>query len=265
MEPSLSQPPLPEHTEYLQRFAELEARLEAKIKELEQSNRDLEQFAYVASHDLLEPVRMVGSFAELLEAEYGDRLDGDGKLYLQHIREGAAKSRRLINDLLTFSRVGRSMNTECFNLREAVDAAAFVLQPAMQERGARLEIDDLPVVCVDRAMMERLFQNLIGNAVKFRRDDAAPVIRIYYTTVSSPEGDEQHVVTVEDNGEGFDPKYSQRIFGLFQRLKTTKTGTGIGLSICKKIVEFHGGRIWAESTPGVGTKFHFSLDKPRES
>lgn len=242
----------------------LETELEGQIAALQRSNNELEQFAYVASHDLLEPIRMVGSFAELLESEYGDRLDGDGKLYLQHIREGAAKSRRLINDLLAFSRVGRAMNTECFNLREAVDAAAFVLRPAMQERFATLNVYGLPVVCVDRAMMERLFQNLIGNAVKFRREEEDPLISIYAARTPAADGDDQYVITVEDNGEGFDPKHAERIFGLFQRLKTTKTGTGIGLSICKKIVEFHGGRIWAESIPGVGSKFHFTLDIPRE-
>lgn len=235
--------------------------LRDRVRDLEQRNQELEQFAYVASHDLLEPIRMVGSFVQLLDKEYGHTLTGEAALYLAHIRSGAERSRRMINDLLSFSRVGRTRELQCFPLHLAAHEALFNLADSIRERDALIELPNLPVVCVDRPMMIRLFQNLIGNAIKFRRDGTVPLIRVGF----DDPGGEHYVFWVNDNGEGFEQKYATKIFGLFARLGTAKRGTGIGLSICEKIVGLHHGKIWAESTPGAGTTFFFTLEKPRES
>jgi PAS domain S-box-containing protein len=232
--------------------------LSHQATELSRSNADLEQFAYVASHDLREPLRQVASFVSLLERRYGPTLDGDARDYIAYAREGAKRMDRLIIDLLEFSRIGhRALPLEAVNLGDAIDEAIANLRTTIVECGAQVERrPGMPVLRLVRDDMVRLFQNLIGNALKYRAPDRDPVIHI----TARPEG-EGWVLSVADNGIGIDPQFSQRIFGIFQRLHTRDKfeGTGIGLAIVKKIVEQAGGRVWVDSTPGEGSTFSVYL------
>lgn len=223
---------------------------------LERSNKELEQFAYVASHDLQEPLRMVGSYCQLLQRRYADRLDDDAREFIEYAVDGAQRMQALINDLLSYSRVGTRGKpfapTDC----EAVFATALEnLKAACAERGAVVTHDPLPTVHGDAGQLVQLFQNLVGNGIKFCRG-RTPRIRV----AAKPQNG-HWMFSVSDNGIGIEPEYAERVFGIFQRLQTRDEfhGTGIGLAICKKIVERHGGRIWIESTPGEGTTFHFTL------
>jgi PAS domain S-box-containing protein len=228
--------------------------------ELARSNAELEQFAYVASHDLQEPLRMVASYTQLLGKRYGDRLEGDAKEFMAYIVDGAARMKQLIEDLLTYSRVGtRGREFRQVKLQAVLERARINLRAAMEESGAELTRDPLPEVEADDSQLAQLLQNLIGNAIKFR-GKAAPRIH-----VSSIEKDDEFEIAVKDNGIGIEPQYFERIFMVFQRLhdKGQYPGTGIGLAICKKVVDRHGGRIWLHSTPGAGSSFHFTLPKKR--
>jgi len=234
-----------------------EEALARQAEDLARSNADLEQFAYVASHDLQEPLRMVASYTQLLARRYRDKLDEDAHEFIGYAVDGVTRMQALINDLLAYSRVGtRGVDFSRVDLDAVLDRVLTTLGPAMEEQGATVIRDPLPAVRADSGQMGQLFQNLIGNAIKFRRPDAPPVVRI-----SAARQDAEWVFSVSDNGIGMDAGYADRIFVIFQRLhnRTEYPGTGIGLAICKKIVERHGGRIWFTSLPGEGTTFFFAL------
>ena len=248
-------------TERKQAEAELKrthAELEKKAEELQRSNAELEQFAYVASHDLQEPLRMVSSYTQLIGKRYGDKLDGDAKEFMHYIVDGAARMKQLIEDLLAYSRVGtKGKEFKPVPLEAPLRKAITNLRAAIEESGAAVTWDPLPTVNADEVQLAQLFQNLMGNALKFR---GAAVPRIH---VSALEKDAEWQLTIADNGIGIEPQYFERIFMLFQRLHTMGEypGTGIGLAICKKVVERHGGRIWVASQLGEGSQFHITLPR----
>ena len=231
-------------------------RLAQQAVELERSNADLEQFAYVASHDLQEPLRKVAGFCQLLEKRYEGQLDERADQYIFFAVDGAKRMQDLINDLLAFSRVGRT--SEQFvpvPLDEALAAGCENLIDRITESAAMLDVGPLPVVQGDPRLLAAVFQNLVGNALKFHGEDAPIVL------IDAVDGDDAWTISVTDNGTGIEPQYADQIFTLFQRLhsKTDYPGTGIGLSLCKKIVEFHGGQIWLEPHAGEGSTFRFTI------
>ncbi|MET8456546.1 sensor histidine kinase [Streptomyces parvulus] len=237
------------------------ADLDAQAVELRRSNAELEQFAYVASHDLQEPLRKVASFCQLLEKRYGDKLDDRGRQYIDFAVDGAKRMQVLINDLLTFSRVGRlnDASVECA-LDEVLSKALTNLDTVVTETGAEVERPErLPRVVGDPTLLVMLWQNLLGNAVKFRDPDRAPRIRI--TCDEDPDRAGSWRFCVTDNGIGIAPEFAEKVFVIFQRLHSRDTygGTGIGLALCKKIVEHHGGRIWIDTAHTGGTRFCFTL------
>ena len=232
------------------------AELWQQAVELARSNADLEQFAYVASHDLQEPLRKVYGFCQLLERRYGDQLDDRAKEYIWYAADGAKRMQALINDLLAFSRVGRT--TEAFrpvDLNRVVAEVLDALDEAIVASGATVTVADLPEVNGDPGLLGAIFQNLLGNAVKFRSEDPPRV------DVTASCQDDEWTIKVSDNGIGIDPLYADQIFTLFGRLhhKSDYAGTGIGLALSKKIVEFHGGRIWLEPTDEQGATFALTL------
>lgn len=244
--------------------AELEQRVADRTRELQlandqlaHSNRELEQFAYIASHDLQEPLRMVSAYGQLLERRYAERLDGDAREFLGFMTDGARRLQGMIDDLLALSRASRGPDLAPTSLDSALERATGNLALVLEESGANLWREPLPQVLGDENQLTRLFQNLLSNAVKFRAE-AAPDIR-----VAAVDRGQEWLVSVSDNGIGIDPKYSERIFAAFQRLhgQSEYPGSGIGLTLCKRIVERHGGRIWVESAPGRGATFFFSLRK----
>ncbi|MBI4928563.1 MAG: PAS domain-containing protein [Anaerolineae bacterium] len=230
--------------------------LAEKNLELVRSNAELAQFAYIASHDLQEPLRMVSSYAQLLQRRYQGTLDERGEKYLGYIVDGAGRMGQLILDLLTYSRVGtRGLNLHPVDTRQAVARALFNLQVAIKEAGAQVRVGELPTIHGDETQLMQLFQNLIGNAIKFRRAEA-PLVEI-----SAQRDGELWRFAVRDNGIGIDEQYFDRIFEVFSRLhgREDYAGTGIGLAVCKKIVVRHGGKIWVESKQGEGSMFFFTL------
>jgi light-regulated signal transduction histidine kinase (bacteriophytochrome) len=239
----------------MRRQAEEERKL--FIEELERSNLELQQFAYVASHDLQEPLRMISSYLQLIERRYKDHLDQDANDFIHFAVDGANRLQALIMGLLEFSRV--RTHGKAFEEVKVGDILSHVikhLEVMLQTAGASVEYGEMPVIRADEGQITRLFQNLISNAVKFRKEGVAPLIRI---SAEKTGGD--HIFTVSDNGIGIDPQYYQQIFTIFQRLHSREEypGTGIGLSICKRITERHGGKIWVESEPGKGSSFIFSI------
>jgi PAS domain S-box-containing protein len=229
--------------------------------ELARSNKDLEQFAYVSSHDLKEPLRMVTGFMGLFEKKYAGTLDAAGEQYIRYAVDGANRMQWLIDDLLSYSRVGsKGGKPVATDADKALERALANLHASIEESGARITSGPLPVVVADGAQLTQLFQNLVGNAIKFRTPDngGAPAIDIQ----ARPDED-YWLFSVKDNGIGIDPEFKDRIFVIFQRLHTKDkyAGTGIGLAICKKIVDGHGGRIWVESALGQGSTFYFTLPK----
>jgi signal transduction histidine kinase len=247
--------------------AELAA-LQVAQEELQRSNTELEQFAYVASHDLQEPLRKVASFCQLLQQRYGGELDERADQYIGFAVDGARRMQQLINDLLAFSRVGRLLADHV-----RVDTAALVervcsdLARPIEESGARIEASGLPTVYGDASLLRVVFQNLIGNAIKFR-GDAPPVVHLSAEREGEGEGEgEQWRFCCSDNGIGIDAEYAERIFVIFQRLhsRTTYEGTGIGLAMCRKIVEYHGGRMWLDTEYSGGTRFCFTLPAKLEA
>ncbi len=225
-------------------------------KELERSNQELQQFAYVASHDLQEPLRMVSSYMQLLERRYGGQLQGDAKDFIYFAVDGAKRMQALINDLLAYSRVGtRGQPFDEVDLCKIVERAQENLRVAIDESQAQIICNRLPTVSGDEMQLTQVFQNLIGNAIKFR-GDCAPQVRISETR----ENGMWHI-WIADNGIGIDPQYNERIFQIFQRLHTRDEypGNGIGLAICKRIIERHGGTIWVNGKPGEGSTFHFTI------
>jgi signal transduction histidine kinase len=236
---------------------ELEDRVKERTESLERSNRDLQQFAFVASHDLQEPLRMVVSYLGLLEKACRDKLDAETQKYMHFAVDGASRMQTLIRDLLAYAQSGSQtpVLTQT-RLQDVVGQARYSLLESIRETGAEITMGPLPDVEVDPLKMSLVFQNLLSNAIKFRQPGQKPQVHIDVRR----EAGEWHV-SVRDNGIGFDEKYADRIFGAFQRLhgKSEYPGTGIGLAICKRIIEGHGGRIWAEAHPGAGAAFHFTL------
>ena len=227
-------------------------------KDLTRSNEELEQFAYVASHDLQEPLRMVSSYVQLLERRYKDKLDDSARDFIHYAVDGANRMKTLINDLLAFSRVGsRGKPVETVAAADAVTTATRNLGQLIEETGAEISVNDLPVVTADPGQLVQLFQNLISNAIKYRGENP-PKIQI-----AANETDSEWRFSVTDNGMGIDPQFHDKIFVIFHQLQSRKetTGTGIGLAICKRIAERHGGQIWVESEPGKGSTFYFTLRK----
>ena len=240
---------------------EARARLESQALELQRSNAELEQFAYVASHDLQEPLRKIASFCQALEHRYHGQLDARADQYIEFAVDGAKRMQILINDLLAFSRVGRSGHEhEPVDLNDVLAAAKSSLASAIAESGATVVADSLPVVLGERSLLVSLFQNLIGNAIKFRGSDP-PSVHVAVT-----REDDHWSFSCSDNGIGVEPAYADRIFVIFQRLHTKEAypGTGIGLAMCRKIVEYHGGRMWLDPTHTPGAEFRFTLPIAKE-
>lgn len=238
------------------------AELDAQAVELRRSNAELEQFAYVASHDLQEPLRKVASFCQLLEKRYGDRLDERGTQYIGFAVDGAKRMQVLINDLLTFSRVGRVQDArETVAMDGPLDRALRNLAAAVEESGVEITRPErLPDVVGDPTLLTMLWQNLVGNAVKFRSPDRAP--RVEVAVADGPAAESGfHTFTVTDNGIGVPAEFAEKVFVIFQRLHGRETygGTGIGLSLCKKIVEHAGGHIRIDTEHREGTRIVFTL------
>jgi signal transduction histidine kinase len=234
---------------------DLERRIEERTRELQQSNDELQQFAYVASHDLQEPLRTITSFTQLLAARYKGKLDEDADEFIRYIVTSSRRMGDLINGLLALVRLRKSgQPSAAVPFERIIRDAETSLQASIRESGAIIESGELPALVVDSVQMTQLFQNLISNAIKYR-GKKTPLIRIEAVRKSS-----EWTFSVADNGQGFDQKYAERIFGLFQRLHDREVdGTGMGLSIARKIIERHGGKIWAESEKGIGSTFYFSL------
>jgi PAS domain S-box-containing protein len=234
-----------------------EAALLHKMDELKRSNEELSQFAYIASHDLQEPLRMVSSYTQLLAKRYAGQLDSDADVFIGFAVDGATRMQRLIQDLLAFSRVGTNkIDLARISSQQALDQALINLSGAIEDSGAVITSDELPTVRADQMQLVQLFQNLVGNAIKYHNEG---VPRVHVSAV--PNKDEKWDFSIKDNGLGIEPEYFERIFGMFQRLHTREqfSGTGIGLAICKKIVDRHGGSISVASSPGEGSVFSFSL------
>ena len=234
-----------------------EERLKAIAADLARSNAELEQFAYVASHDLQEPLRMVASYTQLLARRYEGKLDQDADEFIGFAVDGARRMQELINDLLTYSRAGtRPLQRQRVDTSRLVDQIVSDLTTSVEDSGAKVTRDQLPTLHGDPTQLRQVFQNLIANGLKFHRPGVPPEVHVAATHDGT-----MWTFRVSDNGIGIEPQYMERIFALFQRLHTRADypGTGIGLAICKKIVERHGGRIWVESEPEHGTTFWFTL------
>lgn len=235
-----------------------EATLAGTIDELRRSNDELGQFAYIASHDLQEPLRMVASYTQLLARRYVGRLDADADEFIAFAVDGATRMQRLIDDLLAYSRIGtQGVEISDVSAEDAFWRAVRNLGAAIDEQAAQITHDPLPTVLADETQLVQLFQNLLGNAIKYRGLGTPEV----HVSASPSEGGEVWTFAVRDNGLGIDPAYFERIFGMFQRLhgRDAFSGTGIGLAICRKIVERHGGTISVDSSPGQGSTFRFTL------
>lgn len=248
-----------ERIKYEQELEELNLILKEHIKELQITNEHLEQFAFIASHDLQEPLRMISSFLNQLERKYGDQLDDKARQYIHFAIDGAKRMKQIILDLLDYSRAGKvTEEPELVDLNEMMREFKILRRKAFQEKGVRMNVDPLPVLKGFKAPLTQTFHCLLDNAIKYSREEEPPEI-----TLSVKEEKSQWRFQIADNGIGIDPKFFDKIFIIFQRLhdKDTFSGTGIGLSIAKKQVEFMGGNIWVESTPGEGSTFYFTLPK----
>ncbi|HTS36099.1 MAG TPA: ATP-binding protein [Candidatus Solibacter sp.] len=249
-------PRLPESVRRAIREKKLREENRKALEELARSNRDLEQFAYVASHDLQEPLRMVAAYTQLLAERYRGKLDANADKYIHYAVDGATRMQTLVQDLLAFSRVGRNgTEPKLVDLNTVVEIVKKNLSASIEETKAQITSDRLPEVLFDPSLCVQLIQNLVANAIKFRGPDP-PAIRI-----SAEKNANEWLFSVKDNGIGIAPEYADTIFVIFKRLHTHDEypGSGIGLAICKKIVERHGGRIWVESKPGQGAEFRFTL------
>jgi hypothetical protein len=286
-------------------YETLETRVAERTEELTRSNQELEQFAYISAHDLQEPLRQVRAYVSMLKDRHSDKFEGKAAQYFDFVYDGVARMSDLVAALLAHLRVGaREKKHEAVSCNAALDASTTNLQVSIDEAHARITRDDLPTVTADPTQLTQLFQNLVGNAIKFRREGVTPEIHVGAEKASGFRGQESGsrgqeagslkletesgavvsdsslsaspglrvseslpfwLFSVRDNGIGIPKEACDRIFAIFQRLHTREqyAGTGIGLAICKKIVERHGGRIWVESTPGEGSTFHFALPAGR--
>jgi light-regulated signal transduction histidine kinase (bacteriophytochrome) len=235
--------------------------LQETLQKLKRSNAELEQFAYVASHDLQEPLRMITSFLQLLKLRYESQLDSDANEFIHFAIDGATRMQEMINDLLTYSRIGRkSGDFKEVNLNNILQQIIFEYKLLIQEKNAVISYGKLPVIHADYTQMIQLFQNLISNSIKYN-DQPCPTIHI-----SAKKQNNDWIFKIADNGIGIDPKQGDWIFKVFQRLHSPDEyeGTGIGLAIVKRIVERHGGRIWYESQPGEGSNFYFNIPEVKQ-
>jgi light-regulated signal transduction histidine kinase (bacteriophytochrome) len=224
-------------------------------EELLRSNKELESFAYIASHDLQEPLRMVSCFTQLLSQEYASNLDDKARDYIYFAVEGSNRMSELLNGLLAYSRINsKGKNFSQVDITHVIDNVTKNLALKIKERNAKIDFGDMPVILADETQMIQLFQNLISNAIKFSPDDP----RI---SITSEINENEYWFIIKDNGLGIEPQYFERIFQIFQRLQPREKydGTGIGLAICKRIVERHGGKIWLESEPNKGSTFFFTI------
>jgi len=236
--------------------SELERRVEERTRKLSRMNEELRQFAYVASHDLQEPLRTVASYAQLLARRYRGRLDKDADDFIGYMVGGVTRMHTLLNDMLAYSRVTESKDRPLApaNLNAVVQSSLMNLDLTINENNAVVELGDLPTVSGDEIQLSQVFQNLIGNAIKYKSSEPPKI------SITAVEGAEEWTICVADNGIGVDPQYSERIFGIFKRLHGRELpGTGMGLAICKRIIERHNGRIWVEPRAGGGSKFCFTL------
>ncbi len=236
----------------------LENNLQQRAEALERSNQELEQFAYIASHDLQEPLRIIGSFAQLLHSRYQSQLGEEADEFIHYIVDGAKRMQDLINDLLLFSRIStRAQEFTTIDTDAAIKLALDNLRFAIQDKNATVTVEQAPDVVGDSSQLTQVFQNLIANAIKFCAENT-PVVHI-----SAQDKGDTVTFVISDNGIGIDPQFGERIFKIFQRLhgRGDYSGTGIGLAVCKKIIERHGGRIWIEPNQPTGTQFHFTLPK----
>lgn len=245
------------HTHFL-----LEQKVKERTEELERSNHELEQFAYVASHDLQEPLRVITSYLQLLEKRNQGQLDEKSSKYIKTAIDGSRRMKKLIEGLLEYSRVRKGENDlETVDCGDLIEKVMQDLKLSIEESGTDIQVaDTLPTIEANSVQIKMLFQNLISNAIKFRKEDQTPVIEI-----STDEKGTEYWFSVSDNGIGIDPEFYERVFVIFQRLHTRAEypGTGIGLALCKKIVERHGGKIWLDSKAGEGTTIHFTVKKDK--
>jgi light-regulated signal transduction histidine kinase (bacteriophytochrome) len=236
----------------------LEKKVRQRTSEMESKNKELEQFAYVASHDLQEPLRTISGFVELLQKEYHGKLEGNGGKYLDYLSQASDRMKTLIKDLLDYSRIGREKEAMALDGNKLLAEVQADLGKSIRDSGARISSGQLPSLHAYPTELKLLLQNLITNAIKFRHPDRVPEI-----TISASEENNNWRFMVGDNGIGIEPQFLDRIFIIFQRLhsRTKYEGAGIGLAHCKKIVELHGGSIWAQSQPGQGSQFYFTISK----
>lgn len=234
------------------------ALLEKRAAGLAETNAELERFAYIASHDLQEPLRMVSGFLQLLKKRYDSQLDDSAQQYIRFAVDGAERMKKLINDLLEYSRLGSTKeDVALVDLNIVIYDVIALFNDRLTQTNAHVDCGYLPVVKGKKVQLMQLFQNLFSNAIKYRSEEPLQI------TVSCEEKDDCWEITVADNGIGIDPKFYEKIFVIFQRLhsNTEYSGTGIGLAVCKKIAERHGGKMWVESEPGKGSRFSFSIAK----
>lgn len=238
------------------------AELDTLIDKLKSSNEELQQFDYVSSHDLQEPLRTIASFTQLLERRYKGKLDSDADEFINYVVDAAKRMQQLIIDLLQYSRVtAKEKKFEPVNIEKVLDNVIINLKILIEENNAEITYNRLPTVMADPGQMILLFQNLIGNAIKFKKENERPIT---YISAQNSEKSNEYIFSIADNGIGIESQYAERIFVIFQRLHAMDKykGTGIGLSVAKRIVERHGGHIWVESELGKGSTFYFTLPKP---
>ncbi len=239
-------------TEIRKKEKELKTAYEAVLR----SNEELEQFAYVASHDLQEPLRMVASYLQLLESRYGDKLNEDGKEFIYYAVDGAQRMKKLIQDLLSYSRIqSRGKPFEMIDLNNVLTDTLVVFKADIDDKILTIDSSDLPTVCADHSQMKLVFQNLISNGIKFRRSEVSNI------HIDSKKDGEQWIISVHDDGIGIEPQYHERIFTMFEKLHSISEyeGTGIGLAITKRVIHRHNGKIWVESELEKGSTFHISI------